>query len=359
MIHPGAMGDLIQALPAFERLRTRFTNDRLSLLVGSPFTELARRWELFDEVETFDAQTAYHGGRHAKATLFVRLAWRLRRERFDAIATFKASAVYGTLAFLAGAPVRVGLARGIGSHLLTTPLAIVPDEHREDRFLRVAAALGAVALPEHRARWPVDDAAVRALGPRRRDLLIGVAPGGARNVKEEMPERRWPAERYLEVCARLLAAYEDAHIVLLGGGADRADAEQLMRHLPTGRATNLSGTTSVAAARDVIAACRLFVTHDAGLLHLAGTTPTPIVAIFGPTAPGVVCPRRPRVEAVWQPARSIPCHDEITGTVAPCVQPCCIQRASVDIVFERARMLLEARTGTDAAPSRRDARAAR
>jgi heptosyltransferase II len=255
---------------------------------------------------------------------------------------FKASPVFAALAFLSGAPVRAGLARSGGARLLTAPVAVRADEHREDRFLRVAAALGAGgAPPAASARWPGDNTGLCALRPEQRAFLIGIAPGGARNVKEEMPERRWPLDRYAELASRLLARYQRAHLVILGGPDDRADAEAVARRLPAERVTNLAGKTTVAAAREVIAACRLFVTHDSGLLHVAGGTETPLVAIFGPTSPHVVCARRPLVCAVWHPARPEPCHDEVTGALAPCVRPCCIDRCSVDEVFEQASALLQ------------------
>lgn len=340
VIHPGAMGDLIQALPAFERLRSYTGCDELALLVGRPFASLARAWQLFDSIIDFEPAIAYHGGPLARGALFGSLVHRLRRERFSAAVVFKASTAYAALAFLSRAHARVGLARGFGRHLLHVPLTIDPDENREDRFLRVAMALGACEPATRFARWPIDQSARAMLANATSRVLIGVAPGGARNVKEEMPERRWPTERYAELSARLLAAHAEAHVVVLGGKADQEEATRLAERLPATRVTNLAGKTSIFAARDIISECQLFVTHDSGLLHVASTTATPVVAIFGPTAPHVVCNRGSKVSAVWHPAGPRPCHDEVTGRLSPCDSPCCIERCSVDEVFERSCIAL-------------------
>ena len=336
VIHPGAMGDLIQALPAFERLRSYTGCDELTLLVGRPFASLARAWQLFDDIIDFDAATAYRGSLLARGVLFGSLVRRLRREHFSAAAVFKASTAYSAIAFFSGARNRVGLARGFGRTLLQVPLAIDPDENREDRFLRVAMALGAHGPSTRFACWPIDDSAGAMLASTTSRILIGVAPGGARNVKEEMPQRRWPTERYAELSARLLAAYAEAHVVVLGGAADQAEAASLVERLPATRVTNLAGRTSVFAARGIISGCQLFVTHDSGLLHVASTRTTPVVAIFGPTAPHVVCREGSNISTVWHPAGPRPCHDEVTGKLSPCASSCCIERCSVDEVFDRS-----------------------
>lgn len=342
LIHPGAMGDLIRAIPAFERIRARFRHDRLVLLVGEPFAGMARGWGLFDEIITLDLATAYHGGWLDRASLFVRLARTMRARRFSVVGVFKPSPVYAALARASGAPVRAGLTRGLGSALLTAPVVAPHTEHMETRYLAVARALGAEARADApTAVWPSDPSALRRIGPSSHRLLIGIAPGGG-NVKSDLDARRWPIERYAELCTRLLELDEHAHVLVLGAASEQPLGARLERSLPPERVTSLIGRTSVAGARDIIAACGVFVTNDSGLLHLAATTDTPIVAIFGPTSPAVFCPPRARIATVWEPARPKPCYDSLTGRMQRCATPCCIERCSVDAVHANVVAMLDA-----------------
>jgi ADP-heptose:LPS heptosyltransferase len=47
-----------------------------------------------------------------------------------------------------------------------------------------------------------------------------------------------------------------------------------------------------------LAGARAYVGNDAGITHLAAAVGTPVVAIFGPTDPGLWAPRGPRVRIV-------------------------------------------------------------
>jgi ADP-heptose:LPS heptosyltransferase len=334
LLHPGALGDLVQALPAFGAVRAAFADAHVTLLTDAPLAALARGTGLVDAVVAFDAAVAYHGRPAARLALLARLAATVRRVRPEAVAVFKGAPVYAALALASGARRRAGLARGAGRALLSHPVAIDPTRHHEDRYLDVAAALG--ADPERRvaAAWPATPSPVAAAVRAGAWPLVGVAPGGARNAKQDTPTKRWPASRFAALARELAAAHPDAAFVLLGGPGDRDEVEVVRAALPADRVVDLAGRTSVHAARAAVAALDVYVGNDSGLMHLAATTDTPAVIPFGPTDPRVIAPRAPGVRAVWSPAADPPCYDEVTGAHRPCRTPCCIDR--VDVARVRA-----------------------
>jgi ADP-heptose:LPS heptosyltransferase len=167
-------------------------------------------------------------------------------------------------------------------------------------------------------------------------LVIGVAPGGARNAKQDTPTKRWDGAHYAAVLRRLLQEFAEARVVFLGGSGDQADVQRARAGLPASRVIDLVGRTTVAEARATIAACDLFLVNDSALLHVAGSTDTPTIAVFGPTDPRVLAPQRPNVRALWSPARSEACWDERSGRKAPCAVPCCITRVGPDDVVRIA-----------------------
>lgn len=344
LIHPGALGDLLQALPACGQVRAAF-DEPLTLLTGDPFAEVARSTGLFDEVLSFDASAAYHGGTARRARVVAGAARALRARRPARVGVLKGSPAYAALAWMSGAPVRVGLARGQGARLLTAAVRLDGRVHREAQYAAVAAGLGAGDAAPHPVRWPDRLPAVAAplaeSGP-----WLAIAPGGARNVKGEMPARRWPAPRYAEVAAALREAVPGLRIVLMGSAVDRAETDAVLEALPPGAALDLVGRTSVPEARAVLARVDAFVCHDSALLHLAGSTGTPVVAIFGPTDPRVIAPRREGVCTLWHPVRATPCHDEVTGRMPPCAVDCCITRVTTADVVRTALPILERRGGS-------------
>lgn len=329
LIHPGALGDLVQALPAFGAVRAGYPQARIALVTDAALTELAAGTGLFDELVPLDAAVAYHGSVASRLRLLGGLVARVRRLRPDVAVVFKAAPVYAALAAASGARHRVGLARGAGRAALTHSLPVDPRRHREDRYLDVVAALGLDPAWRQDAAWPVRAAPVPAALRARARPLVGLAPGGARNVKEDMAARRWPAARFAALAGELAAAYPDAVFLLLGGAGDRAEVDRVRAALPAERVVDLAGRTDLATSRAAIATADVYVGNDSGLMHVAATTATPTVIAFGPTDPRVAAPRTAGMRTVWRPVAGPPCHDEVTGAVSACRTPCCMDRVTV------------------------------
>lgn len=108
---------------------------------------------------------------------------------------------------------------------------------------------------------------------------IAVAPGASWGTK------RWPREQWIELAQGL--ADSGMSVIELGTG-DEA--------LGVGR--NLVGKTSVAEAAAVLGRCRLLVSHDSGLMHLALAVGTPVLALFGPTDPSILVRNEPLLNVV-------------------------------------------------------------
>jgi heptosyltransferase-2 len=83
---------------------------------------------------------------------------------------------------------------------------------------------------------------------------------------------------------RLAALLGGQRIVILGTAADQTIAAGIMEQVPAG-ITNLCGETTLPEAAAIIAAARVMVSNDSGLMHVAGFLGTPVVALFGSTAP--------------------------------------------------------------------------
>lgn len=111
-------------------------------------------------------------------------------------------------------------------------------------------------------------------------LIVGVAPSAKHNTK------RWPAHKFEELLVKLVKEL-NAFVLAFGGEEEEDYIEDIVQTVNqnTGNnfAMNLAGKLSIlenAAAMDI---CKVIVTNDTGLMHLAAARKRKVVAIFGPT----------------------------------------------------------------------------
>jgi heptosyltransferase-2 len=102
--------------------------------------------------------------------------------------------------------------------------------------------------------------------------------------------RQWPARRFVETL-RLVLAVPGRQAVLVGGPDEREYLEGVAKEFP-GKAWVLPAA-SLHRAAAALSRCRVAITNDSGLMHLAVAVGTPTVTIYGPTSPGSWNPRRP------------------------------------------------------------------
>ena len=340
------LGDLLLATPAVRALRHRFPAARVDALVTAYAAPAWLGNPHIDEILTCDKGVAA-GPLWSRA----RLAWRLRRRRYDLGVILEAHWGYAGFAELllaaAGIPRRLG--RDLGKHRdLLTDAAPVRQQHWIDTYLDVVALAGAVpdgGGMEARIR-PEDAAAAaawaKAHGVDRSPPLV-LFPGG----NQHLISRRWAAGGFAAVGDALARAL-NAPVVVIGGPQDAAVAGDVLRLL-TVPAVSAAGVLSWGATGALLRGCRIFVTNDSGPLHLAVAVGAPTVAVFGPTAPAVFGPRH-TLHAVVRAA--LPCSPCIrVGDFPACpIQPRehCLLSVTPDMVLAAATQLL-ARTASDPA----------
>jgi len=111
-------------------------------------------------------------------------------------------------------------------------------------------------------------------------------------------------------------------IIITSGPSEHAAAEAVAaeaRQLAGGAAARIvrTGEFDLAELRALVDRAALYIGGDSGPLHIAATTRTPIVALFGPTLPERSMPwRDPAIGARAVDAGPLPCR--------PCHQRNCV-----------------------------------
>lgn len=200
------------------------------------------------------------------------------RERFDlALQLHGGGGTSNTFVSSLGARVTAG-ARADGAPPLDRTVPYLPHRHEVLRWLDVVALVGATHL------GAVDELTPRiAVTERDRDEARRVLPGDdpyvALHVGARDARRRWPAERFVELSRRIMAA--GLHVVLVGGPDDRAASARAAARLGgRDRVRNVTGRLSLSGTIGVLADAAAFVGNDSGPRHLAAAVGTPTVGVF-------------------------------------------------------------------------------
>lgn len=97
--------------------------------------------------------------------------------------------------------------------------------------------------------------------------------------------RDWPISSFKEIANRLLQAYPDSHILLLGGPEGKTTAAALASELGSS-ATSLAGKLTMRQNAAVMSQLSLYLGVDTGPTHLAGALGIPMVAMYHAFHPG-------------------------------------------------------------------------
>ena len=294
----------------------------------------------------------------------LRVVVRMRREGIDATIDCeffaRSSAI---LSYLSGARVRVGFHayHGEASYrgdLMTHRLSFNPFLHASQIFDLLVEALTldpaklpmcdvtpveSVDLPRHVPR-PADVAATE--GVLRDALGVETIPPVVllnANCGDLLPLRRWEPQRYVELARKLLAHYPDVTIALTGAPSEAPEAEALVAQVGSPRCVSLAGRTTLDQLFALYGLSELMITNDSGPAHYATVTPIDVITLFGPETPAVFGARTPRSHILWKGIACSPCVNAFNDRQSACTDNVCMQRITVDDVFELACRVYDTR----------------
>lgn len=327
-------GDVIMTTPALAVLKKAFPGASLSYLVEEPFARLVEGNPAVDEV--------IRTGEKEGLGEFLRLVRRVRRKKFDVLVDFHGGPRASWLTLLSGARVKVGYRIKHKSFIYGLRVPRAPEKghvHSVLNHVNLVKALGLesgeippLVLPR---ATPEEAERVRTFLKERGfdGLKIVVIHVGAGNRFRDWGQANWSA------LAARLAGVEGLRLVLAGGPEDAARAEAVAA-AAGGKGAAAAGTLNYVELREVIARSVLFVGPDSGPMHVAASTSTPIVALFGPTLPEVFAPWRSGAKVLERDLDCRPCRQRkcLPGDFR------CLQETTPDEVFRACLDILSNRT---------------
>ena len=161
--------------------------------------------------------------------------------------------------------------------------------------------------------------------------IVAIFPGGM------FPHKRWPWEKFAEVCRTLQAKY-DVVFVLLGASTDREFCDRVSTTLETGISLNLAGQTSMMQLAALLRRCILFVGNDSGPVHLASALGCPSTTLTSSIVyPGWWEPWNSRAFAL---RHRVACQYCFSHTHCPLETNECIKEIGVEEVIATCKALL-------------------
>src|ERR1700739_4162636 len=300
------------------------------------------------------------------------LAWQalrallcVRRERLDSAVDLeffaRGSAV---LTFLSGARQRVGFHTFFGDgpyrgDLMTHRLSYNPYLHTSQIFLLMVTALeqpvprsGKLSVPVPQIeKWVPDFEPTAGEQDQVRSLLRHETGNNGEpqivllnpNASDLLPLRKWPADRYVSLARRLLDAFPDIYIGLTGAPDEAGPIEAMVQEIGSPRCFSLAGKTTLRQLLVLYPTSVLLITNDSGPAHFAAMTQVHTLTLFGPETPALFGARTPRAITIWQGLACSPCVNAYNNRQSSCTNNVCMQKITVDRVFDEASKVYLAR----------------
>ncbi|WP_028584387.1 lipopolysaccharide heptosyltransferase II [Desulfogranum mediterraneum] len=324
------IGDAVMTTPAVRTIREHFPDSEISLLVLPWVSDVFRHSPRVDRLISYDRQ-----GRHQGVGGTVRLGRELGRERFDCAILLQNAFEAAFLARVARIPVRAGYTTDGRSLLLSHRVRKRPDIHTRHQvfyYQEMVAGLGMspganaleLFIPAEISRQAREKLEQLSGGVFADRPLVGLNPGAAYG-----PAKRWPAEKYAALAARIVTEL-DGQVVVFGTAADNEAARQIQQAVDhPERVIDVTAKTDLIEAMAMIELCQAFVTNDSGLMHVAAALKVPLVAIFGSTDHIATGPFSQRSSVIRRPLACSPCKQP----VCPEQHLQCLRLIGVDEVF--------------------------
>lgn len=289
IIKLSAIGDVVQALPALEAIKSAFPTSSVTWVVEEAAAGILEGHPQIDTmlvsgrkswVRMLGRPRTFREGL-LKIASFLQA---LRATRYDIAIDLQGLFKSGILVGLARADRKIGFggSREHASCFLNERLpAYDKNKHALERYLDVARYLGAreispsCTLPIGKERSAIAQRLSDA-GLTRKPLIII-------NPVARWETKLWPEQNFAALAERLIAE-KQATIIFTGSRADHATVTRILNMMKK-HAVNWAGETTLKELAALASLADLFVTTDTGPMHLAAAAKAKVLALFGPTAP--------------------------------------------------------------------------
>jgi len=281
------LGDLLAGVSIFRAIKETYPESHITLIV-SPFNYPGLiKNKFIDELFIFNKKKIYN-------PFYFRKFWKVLKREYDVVivpVVVSISFTSNLISRLANAKIRIGPRYLDGkknesdfffNRRVTLDWRMHPDSNVSERSLDIVRPFG-INTNDYRSEITFDDEDIKEaekfiseMNLYENEYLIGLHIGAAK------PPNRWSALKYAVLIKKLNENYP-AKFYLTGSTADQEILEYVKANVPFKIFTFVNRKIPEVAA--LISKSDLFICNDTGIMHVAGTTSTPQISVFGPTNP--------------------------------------------------------------------------
>ena len=283
------IGDVVLTTPLIHALRRSYPDAQLTYVVEAAAAPIVRANRNLTDVVVVPRTRGV-----ARVRDDLALAYRLRTRRFDVAIDLHGGPRAAWLVWASGAAVRIGYRITGRSWMYTHVVARPRDEAPRPTVVNQWDLLAPLGVdPPNPVLDPLEmeaDASAAASVDRRLEVA-GISAGHpvvVVHVSAGNPFRRWPRESFEALVVALARRDPLRRVLLTSGPSDVHAAKEIIGRAratlgPLAGAVPEVGEFDLTELRALVSRAAVYIGGDSGPLHIAGTTTTPIVALFGPT----------------------------------------------------------------------------
>ncbi len=315
------LGDIILTTPLLRNLKLHFPKATIAYLTEGSYAPILESHPLVNHVFILNRDDGFRAQR--------RLVAQLRRQQFDLAIDLLGIPRSAILLRLTGAKIRVG-GDFRGRRLLYTHRVGDDGQRRTavEFHLQSLRVLGLDPRPfSPRVYVPPDARAwargyLIARGLNRDSPLVGLHPGAS------WPNKMWLWQRFAGLAEQIVA--DGGQVIITWGQGEEFLARQVLEHSPRG--VVLSDPLPLSRLAALLQQLDVYVSNDAGVMHLAAAVGTRTVGIFGPGEADIWFPYSAGDghRAVFKEIGCRPCHQNLCplGTLE------CMHQVTVEEVYK-------------------------
>ncbi len=296
------IGDVIMTTPAVSVLKKNFPEIDLSYVVEKPYADLITDNPQIKETFILPA--------HARIKDFFSVVSKIRKKKFDAVIDFHGGPRSSLMTLFSGADVKIGYKikyRHFIYHIKLPRSAQKGPIHSVENHVNLVKTLGikSGAIPPLYvpSSTEKENKKIERIISRHNlsdSKFISMHIGAGNRF------RSWDIKNYIKLCD-LFSEQSGVKVVLIGAREDKKSADTIIKKAAFSP-LSLVGDLGLREVRDIISYSCLFVGPDSGPMHIAASTGTPIVALFGPTLPAHFGPWRAEHKIIQKNLDCRPCR---------------------------------------------------
>ena len=315
IVKTSAIGDVTHAMPALNCLRDSYPEAHITWLVEEAASDLVTGHPAVNEVLIARRKRwvrKFRFGNYLQTCKEVRqFVQQLRQRKYDLVVDFQGLLKSGVWVWLSGGKQRVGFGRGMQhsecSYLFLNHRvpAVDMEIHALERKLLLLKAINVPCqairydFPLHSSHRQKMRGLLEAAGfDRTKQPLVAINP-------QTMWETKlWYNDRFAAVADELAA--KGMFVVFTGGSADTNVIEEIQNGMAAA-SLDLTGKSSLKELAALYQMADVVISTDTGPMHIAAAVGTPVVALFGPTAPWRTGPYGESHTVLRNPVPCSPC----------------------------------------------------